>query len=222
MVKISLLILIFVVTTCRCCFNSGCECNKFGSSNQDCDSDENCDCKPNVTGPKCDQCISGRFGFPDCLGRCQHGQECRLATFGVLGKGWPYKIVDIFGENSQVLEQEVEPNRPTFLKAGNLQDHCLICINNLRECFKLDRYHQLERLQMIDNSNQNRRRVDKVVQGPGVMYSVSYYSVSQITSLNNGWVTLLDNPISNPVKHIQCATYLDEKTLVALGYDEGY
>ena len=56
----------------------GCNCNTEGSEGSNgCDStDGKCTCKPNIYDKKCEKCVEGSFGFPNCLrGRFQ------LSTF---------------------------------------------------------------------------------------------------------------------------------------------
>ena len=44
-------------------------CNADGSSGITCGADDGkCDCKNNVMGDKCTQCVDGTYGFPDCQG----------------------------------------------------------------------------------------------------------------------------------------------------------
>ena len=46
-----------------------CMCNADGSSGITCGADDGkCDCKNNVMGDKCTQCVDGTYGFPDCQG----------------------------------------------------------------------------------------------------------------------------------------------------------
>ena len=46
---------------------SGCNCQNEGSKNLTCDKRYGkCVCKPNIIGDKCDKCIDGFFGFPNC------------------------------------------------------------------------------------------------------------------------------------------------------------
>ena len=50
-------------------FNLVCGCNANGSINQTCNNVGNCTCKSAlITGAKCDRCLDGYFGFPDCKG----------------------------------------------------------------------------------------------------------------------------------------------------------
>ena len=50
-------------------FNVVCGCNAHGSINQTCNNVGNCTCKSAlITGAKCDRCLDGYFGFPDCKG----------------------------------------------------------------------------------------------------------------------------------------------------------
>ncbi|XP_063724492.1 laminin subunit gamma-1-like isoform X2 [Symsagittifera roscoffensis] len=53
-----------------------CNCNKEGSSDMQCDSKGMCNCKPGITGPLCDQCLPGFYGFGSTEGctKC----ECDL------------------------------------------------------------------------------------------------------------------------------------------------
>ena len=46
-----------------------CNCDSNGSNSSSCDSDGMCTCKPNFTGSKCTECLSGFFGFPECKGK---------------------------------------------------------------------------------------------------------------------------------------------------------
>ena len=45
-----------------------CDCNEIGSKNDICVTNGKCDCKSNFGGQKCDQCRSGFYMFPKCLG----------------------------------------------------------------------------------------------------------------------------------------------------------
>ena len=50
-------------------FNLACGCDANGSTNQTCNNVGNCTCKSVlITGAKCDRCVDGYFGFPDCKG----------------------------------------------------------------------------------------------------------------------------------------------------------
>ena len=50
-------------------FTVVCGCNANGSINQTCNNVGNCTCKSAlITGAKCDRCLDGYFGFPDCKG----------------------------------------------------------------------------------------------------------------------------------------------------------
>ena len=46
-----------------------CNCDSNGSNSTSCDSHGMCTCKPNFTGSKCTECLSGFFGFPECKGK---------------------------------------------------------------------------------------------------------------------------------------------------------
>ena len=42
-----------------------------GSVNDHCDKDTGeCTCKDNIGGEKCNECIDGYYGFPDCKRKC--------------------------------------------------------------------------------------------------------------------------------------------------------
>ena len=45
---------------------TACNCNKDGSRLMNCDVSGQCECKENVGGDKCDACMSGFIGFPEC------------------------------------------------------------------------------------------------------------------------------------------------------------
>lgn len=40
-----------------------CACNAVGSTTTGCDASGRCSCQPGVTGPKCDRCLPGYYGF---------------------------------------------------------------------------------------------------------------------------------------------------------------
>ena len=46
-----------------------CDCNQEGSNSVACDNNGKCSCKSNITGNKCQKCIEGFVGFPDCQSR---------------------------------------------------------------------------------------------------------------------------------------------------------
>ena len=46
-----------------------CKCDIKGSNSTSCDSNGMCTCKPNFTGSKCTECVTGFFGFPECKGK---------------------------------------------------------------------------------------------------------------------------------------------------------
>ena len=43
-----------------------CNCNGDGSENGNCNDAGKCSCKPGFDGNKCDKCVKGFFGFPQC------------------------------------------------------------------------------------------------------------------------------------------------------------
>lgn len=44
-----------------------CSCSSAGSKSSQCEpTTGECHCKPNYAGPKCNQCASGFYGYPDC------------------------------------------------------------------------------------------------------------------------------------------------------------
>jgi hypothetical protein len=46
-----------------------CNCDPAGTTEEICNKDSGrCMCKPNFTGERCDRCVSGYFGFPNCRG----------------------------------------------------------------------------------------------------------------------------------------------------------
>ena len=46
-----------------------CACNAEGSADGTCENDSGkCNCKDNVVGNKCTECVSEYYGFPDCKG----------------------------------------------------------------------------------------------------------------------------------------------------------
>ena len=48
-----------------------CKCNKGVKEGKGCNNSGQCDCKPNFTGVKCDQCATGYFDFQHgCKGVC--------------------------------------------------------------------------------------------------------------------------------------------------------
>ncbi len=47
---------------------AACECNAEGSTSTTCDADGQCNCKPNISGPKCDITEPGFYNFPDPKG----------------------------------------------------------------------------------------------------------------------------------------------------------
>ena len=48
----------------------GCNCNSKGSNGTKCDNETgHCSCLLNISGNKCDQCVKGFYGFPNCQGR---------------------------------------------------------------------------------------------------------------------------------------------------------
>ena len=46
--------------------STSCNCNQEGSNSIACDNEGKCYCKSNIDGDKCDKCINGFFGFPNC------------------------------------------------------------------------------------------------------------------------------------------------------------
>ena len=44
-----------------------CNCH-IGANSSSCDSNGQCNCKPNIIGNTCNQCNSKFYGFPDCRG----------------------------------------------------------------------------------------------------------------------------------------------------------
>ena len=49
-------------------FFIGCSCHDEGSEGTTCSSTGQCDCKPNINGTLCDQCVDLMYGFPNCQG----------------------------------------------------------------------------------------------------------------------------------------------------------
>ena len=43
-----------------------CECNEHGAENDFCDDNGKCTCKEHYGTEKCDECVDGYFGFPNC------------------------------------------------------------------------------------------------------------------------------------------------------------
>ena len=37
-----------------------------GSNSRNCDNEGKCDCKPRITGKKCNECKNNFYGFPNC------------------------------------------------------------------------------------------------------------------------------------------------------------
>ena len=46
--------------------NLDCNCNTDGSTSLQCKDDGTCDCKTNIDGQKCDQCMESYYNFPAC------------------------------------------------------------------------------------------------------------------------------------------------------------
>ena len=46
-----------------------CNCNEQGSKDGQCNADDNCNCKDNITGDNCDTCVTEFYGFPHCKGK---------------------------------------------------------------------------------------------------------------------------------------------------------
>ena len=47
---------------------AACECDMTGSQSKNCDKSGQCECLPHIEGKKCDTCIPGFHGFPNCRG----------------------------------------------------------------------------------------------------------------------------------------------------------
>ena len=74
-----------------------CDCDSEGAMSQNCDKVEGyCDCKPNVVGHNCDNCIHAYYGFPNCRPcncdergskdeTCENG-VCSCATKTIVGE----------------------------------------------------------------------------------------------------------------------------------------
>ena len=71
---------------------SECKCSRFGSKDPNCDDSGNCECKSvfqgpkcmhcknsNHTGSRCDDCIPGYYGFPDCKGNINPMLDFRIS-----------------------------------------------------------------------------------------------------------------------------------------------
>ncbi|KAF6198765.1 hypothetical protein GE061_006787 [Apolygus lucorum] len=52
-------------TNCRGC-RLQCDCDTRGSSNQTCNPEGQCYCKPEIEGKKCDKCRNGFYYYPEC------------------------------------------------------------------------------------------------------------------------------------------------------------
>ena len=51
---------------------SACNCNSQGGSNgSNCNANGVCNCKTNIVGDKCTECVAGYFNFPLCEGKYQ-------------------------------------------------------------------------------------------------------------------------------------------------------
>ena len=65
---------------------SACGCNEHGSSDIVCSEEGKCTCKDNYAGDKCDECIEGFFGFPNCQGCTCNDQGSENAVCDTSGK----------------------------------------------------------------------------------------------------------------------------------------
>ena len=46
-----------------------CECNTWGTKENICNKEGNCDCRKNVEGERCDKCHSDFYSYPSCGNR---------------------------------------------------------------------------------------------------------------------------------------------------------
>ena len=50
--------------------STACQCNAYGTKDGLCEANGNqCPCKDNYVGAKCDQCARGFYNFPQCVGK---------------------------------------------------------------------------------------------------------------------------------------------------------
>lgn len=82
-----------------------CGCSAVGTLPGGCDSDGKCFCRPEFTGPRCEQCSPGYHSYPHCYGKGinlqppaeKHAYFCKIWCFSKSKPSWfRLNLADLF------------------------------------------------------------------------------------------------------------------------------
>lgn len=196
---------------------TACVCNNEGAINSDCDANAECQCQPNIIGPRRDSCIQGRFGFPDCSFQCQEGRKCELAI--VNSRYSPnMEILSLSGKSKEQKDGIAHISVGQW-QAGFVDGQCLFCSRFEFECHTYDpeRKELLPAALTMDRTIEQ-RKYNRIIQGNGALYSVDVKGrINRLKSLSQGWESLSGSHFAN--SEASCYAIKDDDKIVTFVQD---